>query len=207
MGYSDVVDFTGSQRPSPIVQFIDNVVTGGDDDGFDIDGTDAWIEGNIFLHMHKNGGTPDSSSAISGGSFSYSAGDPGGVGTQTSQITLLGNIMYDCDQAVDAKEGNFYTMLNNTIVHQNHQGGVDTDGAVMILADTGTAEGAGIYFDGNLIYDAEQLTRSVTSALITCSNNLMPFAWSGPGGGNSTNPPLLKYTPRRPTTPIGNRRR
>ena len=64
---------------------------------------------------------------------------PGGVGTETSQITIIGNIIYDCDQAVDAKQGNFYTMINNTIVHQSHLGGVDTDGAVVILADTGTA--------------------------------------------------------------------
>ena len=34
-------------------------VTGGDDDGFDLDGTDAWVEGNIFPHLHKYGGTPD----------------------------------------------------------------------------------------------------------------------------------------------------
>src|SRR5204863_163661 len=64
-GYNDVVDFTGGNRPSlPIVHFIENVVTGGDDDGFDLDGTDAWVEGNIFLHLHKNGGTPDRKSVV-----------------------------------------------------------------------------------------------------------------------------------------------
>ena len=31
----------------------------------DLDGTDAWIEGNVFLHAHKNG-SPDTASAISG---------------------------------------------------------------------------------------------------------------------------------------------
>ncbi|HXT41884.1 MAG TPA: immunoglobulin domain-containing protein [Candidatus Angelobacter sp.] len=186
-GYSDVVDFTGGNRPGqPIVQFIDNVVTGGDDDGFDLDGTDAWVEGNIFLHMHKNGGTPDSSSAVSGGNDSGN----------TSEITIIHNLIYDCDQAVDAKQGNFYTMINNTIVHQSHVGGVDTDGAIVILADTGTAEGAGVYLEGNLIYDAENLTRNVTTAVVTFTNNLMPFAWSGPGGGNSTSNPMLKQIPQ-----------
>src|SRR5204862_1614763 len=171
-GYADVVDFTGSQRGSPIVHFINNVVSGGDDDGFDLDGTDAWVEGNIFLHMHRNNGTPDSSSAVSGGNDSGN----------TSEITILRNIIYDCDQAVDAKQGNFYTMINNTIVHQSHLGGVDTDGAIVILADTGTVEGAGVYLEGNIIEDAEKLTRNVTTALVTFTNNLMPFAWSGPGG-------------------------
>ena len=197
--YNDVVDFTGGNRPNPIVQFIGNVVTGGDDDGFDIDGTDAWIEGNIFLHMHKNGNTPDSSSAVSGGNYTYSAGDPGGTGTETSQITIIRNIMFDCDEAADAKEGNFFTFYNNTIVHQTHTGGIDTDGAVVILADAGTAEGAGMYLEGNIIYDAEKLTRNVTAAIVTYTNNLISHLqgtpWTGLGGNNPTNDPGFKHVP------------
>jgi hypothetical protein len=186
ISYNDVVDFTGGNRPGqPIVQFIHNVFTGSDDDCLDLDGTDAWVEGNIFLHAHKNGATPDSSSAVSGGDDSGN----------TSEITVIGNIIYDCDQATDAKQGNFYTFINNTIVHQSHQGGDDTDGAVVALADTGTAEGAGIYLEGNIIYDAEKLTRNVTSAIVTFSNNILPFAWSGPGGGNTVANPLLKHIP------------
>jgi hypothetical protein len=186
IGYNDVVDFTGGNRPSqPIVHFIENVVTGGDDDAFDIDGTDAWVEGNIFLHLHKNGGTPDSSSAVSGGNY----------GVNTSEITIIGNIMYDCDQAAEAKQGDFYTMINNTIVHQTHAGGVDTDGAVLILADSGTTQGAGVYLEGNIVYDAEKLTRNVTNAIVTFTNNLMSLPWGGPGGGNSASNPLLKHIP------------
>ena len=191
MGYNDVVDFTGGNRnlSQPIVQFIGNVVTGGDDDGFDLDGTDAWVEGNIFLHLHKNAGTPDSSSAVSGGN------DTG----NTSEITVIGNIIFDCDEATDAKQGNFYTFLNNTIVHQNHAGGIDTEGAVVILADAGTAEGAGLYLEGNIIYDAEKLTRNVTAAIVTFTNNtffnVLGPAWAGPGGNNPTNNPLLKHIP------------
>ena len=195
-GYSDVVDFTGGNRPNPIVHFIENVVVGGDDDGFDLDGTDAWVEGNIFLHLHKNGGTPDSSSAVSGGNFAYGAGDPGGVGTETSEVTVIGNLIYDCDEAADAKQGNFFTLINNTIVHQSHIGGVDTDGAVVILADSGTAQGAGIYLEGNIVEDAENLTRNVTTAIVTFTNNLIPIEWTGPGGGNSTNDPALKQIPQ-----------
>ena len=204
-GYNDVVDFTGGNRPGlPIVHFIENVVTGGDDDGFDLDGTDAWVEGNIFLHLHKNRGTPDSSSAVSGGNYDFGASGPGGVGVETSEITVIGNIIYDCDEATDAKQGNFYTFFNNTIVHQTHQGGVDTDGAIVILADTGTTEGAGVYLEGNIIYDAEKLTRNVTSAIVTFTNNLMPFPWSGPGGNNSTNDPMLKHIPQLSETVFTN---
>jgi len=191
-GYNDVVDFTGSQRGNPIVHFIGNVVTGGDDDGWDLDGTDAWVEGNIMCHQHRNSGTPDSSSAVSGGDDSGN----------TSQITVIGNIIYDCDEACDAKQGNFYTFLNNTIVHQTHIGGIDPTGGVVLTYDTNftahtsTAEGAGVYLEGNVIYDIEALTRQVFAAIVTYTNNILPLAWSGPGGGNTITDPLFKHVPQ-----------
>ncbi len=181
--YNDVVDFTGGNRPNqPIVQFINNVVMGSDDDGFDIDGTDAWIEGNIFLHFHRNGNTPDSSSGVSGGNDSGN----------TSEITVIGNIMYDCDQASDAKQGNFFTFFNNTIVHQTHSGGIDSTGAVVILADAGTPQAAGMYLEGNIIYDIETLTRNVTTAIVTFTNNILPLAF---GSTNTFATPLFKHLP------------
>ncbi|MBI5388511.1 MAG: lamin tail domain-containing protein [Verrucomicrobia bacterium] len=187
-GYNDVVDFTGGNRPGPIVQFIDNVFTGSGDDHLDLDGTDAWIEGNIFLHAHKNG-SPDSSSAISGGRS----------GSDRSEITIIGNLIYNCDNAANAKEGNFYTFFNNTIVRQTRLGGTDTVGAVALLADVGTPEGAGMYFEGNIIDDAEQLAYGRTNAVVTFTNNLITrlqdAPWTGPGGNNATNDPLFKYVP------------
>jgi hypothetical protein len=183
--YNDIMDFTGGNRPNqPILQYYRNVFIGASDDVLDLDGTDAWIEGNIFLHVHKNG-SPDTASAISGGNN----------GSDTSEITAIGNIFYDCDQAATAKQGNFYTLINNTIVHQTHQGGVDTDGAVICLEDAGAAEAAGMYLEGNIIYDAEKLVRNLTNAVVTFTNNLMPFTWAGPGGGNSLEDPKLKRIP------------
>ena len=73
-------------------------------------------------------------------------------------------------QAALAKQGNFYTLLNNTIVRQTRQGGIDTDGAVVCLADDGTAEGAGMYLEGNIIFDAENLGRNLSNAVLTISN-------------------------------------
>lgn len=185
IGYNDVVDFTGGNRPNqPILQVIDNVFIGGSDDILDLDGTDAWVEGNILLHSHKNG-SPDTSSAVSG------SDDSG----NTSQITIIGNIIYDVDHAVMAKGGNFYTLLNNTIVHQNHSGGTDTDGAVLCMADSGFTEGAGMFVEGNIIYDAEKLLRFYTNSVVTFTNNLMSLPWSGPGGNNSTSNPQLVHIP------------
>jgi hypothetical protein len=186
-GYNDIMDFTGGNRDQsqPIIQYYNNVFIGASDDILDLDGTDAWIEGNIFLHSHKNG-SPDSSSAVSGGNDSGN----------TSEITIIGNLFYDCDQAATGKQGNFYTFFNNTIVHQTHVGGLDTDGAVINLADDGTTEGAGMYLEGNILYDIEKLVRNRTSALVTFNNNLLALPWSGPGSGNSTADPRLNYIPQ-----------
>ena len=191
IGYNDVVDFTGGNRPGPIVQFLDNVLTGSDDDGLDLDSTDSWVEGNIFLHIHKNG-APDSSSGVSGGSDNAS----------NSEITVIRNIFFDCDHAATAKQTNFYTFFNNTIVHQSRVGGTDTAAAVVNVRDTPdggspTSYGRGYYLEGNIIYDAEQLVRNYDPAqvIVTFSNNLLPFAWAGPGGGNIIANPLLKHVP------------
>ena len=206
-GYNDIMDFTGGNREDglPIVQYYNNVFVGGSDDILDLDGTDAWIEGNIFLHCHRGAGTPDSSSAISGGNYDFGASGPGGFGVRTSEITVIGNLFFDCDNAATAKEGNFFTFLNNTIVHTTKTGGIDYTSGVVNVRDipnyptgTPTAFGKGYYLEGNIITDAEQLVRNYDPAqvTVTLSNNILPFAWGGPGGGNVVADPLLKFIPQ-----------
>jgi hypothetical protein len=189
-GYNDTVDFTGGNRPGPIVQFFENVFVGSDDDILDLDSTDAWVERNIFLHCHRNGASPDSSSGVSGGADN----------ADTSQVTIIGNIFYDLDQVANAKQGNFYTIINNTIVHQTHQGGIDPIGGVIIMADAGTVEGAGMYLEGNIIYDAEQLVRNQTASFVTFTNNIITqvpgWTWTGPGGNNIDADPLFQHLPQ-----------
>ena len=166
-GYNDVFDFTGGQRGGPILYFVQNVMIGSGDDGLDLDGTDAWVEGNIFMHIHQNG-APDSSSAVSGGN----------TGTDTSEITVVGNIMFDCDGAATAKQGNFYTMLNNTIVHMTNEGGGDGDSGAVNVRDTTpdfTTFGKGYYLEGNIISDVTKLVRNddPTQAPVVFNNNLL----------------------------------
>ncbi|MCP5515803.1 MAG: lamin tail domain-containing protein [Verrucomicrobiales bacterium] len=184
-GYNDIIDFTGGNRPGPILQVIENVFAGSGDDHLDLDSTDAWIEGNIFLHAHKNG-SPDTASGVSGGADN----------ADTSEVTIIGNLFYDCDQAAMAKQGNYFTLINNTIVHQTHEGGLDTEGAVVAVADEGTSQAAGLLVEANVMVDIEQLVRLQTSARVTFRNNLMPLPWDGPGGGNSTVAPLLNHLPQ-----------
>jgi hypothetical protein len=192
-GYNDIMDFTGGNREQsqPIIQYYNNVFSGGSDDILDLDGTDAWIEGNIFLHVHRNG-APDSSSAVSGGN----------TGNDTSQITIIGNLFFDCDQAATAKQTNFFTLLNNTIVRMNDTGGTDSNAAVVNVRDLDpgppTSFGQGFYLEGNIIWDTALLVRNYDAAntTVTFSNNILSVPWAGPGGGNSTNNPLLKYIPQ-----------
>ena len=191
-GYNDIVDFTGGNRPNqPIIQFYNNVFSGASDDILDLDGTDAWIEGNIFLHVHRNG-APDSSSAISGGSS----------GNDTSEITAIGNIFYDCDNAATAKQGNFYTFLNNTIVHMTKTGGQDFDSSAINMRDTTpdlTSFGKGCYLRDNIIVDVEKgnLVRNYDAAqtLVTFDHNILPVAWNGPGTDNVVVDPAFQYVP------------
>ena len=183
-GGNDALAFTGAQRPGPIVQFINNVFMGSGDDALDLNSTDAWVENNIFLHAHKNG-SPDVSSAISGGNDTAAPSD----------VTILGNIIFDCDHAALAGQGSFFTLFNNTIVHISHGGGADTAAAVVCLQDNGLAEGAGMSLEGNIIYDAEGLTRNVTNAIVTFTNNQMQLSWSGPGGGNLASDPAFVHVP------------
>src|SRR5205814_8997413 len=70
-GFNDTIDFTGGQRPGAILQVINNVFDGASDDNLDLDSTDAWIEGNLFMHVHRDAtrtdDARDTASAISGG--------------------------------------------------------------------------------------------------------------------------------------------
>jgi hypothetical protein len=191
-GYSDAVDFNGSNREDdqPILQLYNNVFLGSGDDGVDIDGGDAWIEGNIFLHVHRNG-APDTSAAISGGSKNE----------RTSEVTILGNLFFDCDNVATVKQGNFFTFLNNTIVHITKKGGQDTASGVVAVRDlipTVSTFALGVYLEGNIIVDAVQLIRNYDTkqTVVTLNNNILPMPWNGPGSGNKILDPKLKYIPQ-----------
>ena len=199
-GYSDIVDFTGSNRDKgqPIIEFYNNVFGGSTDDLVDLDGTDGWLEGNIFVHSHKNG-APDTSSAVSGGENR----------NETSEATIVGNLFFDCDQAATAKEGNFYVMMNNTMVRMTKQGGVDTDDGAICVQDRDprpTTYGRGFYLEGNIIVDAANLVRNndPKEAPVVFTNNFLPRAWDGAGGGNVVGDPKLKYIPTLAETKFTN---
>ena len=188
-GLNDIIDFTGGQRPDAILQVLDNVFLGASDDVLDLDGTDAHIEGNIFLNVHQQTAGDDTSSAISGGRD----------GTNTSELTIVRNLFYNCDHAILAKEGNFYTVVNNTIVAINNTGSATGSTAAAFNfhepGRAGVTPALGMYLDGNIVFDCPQVFENAASATgsIVANRNMFPAAVSAPvtGAGNLTSNPML----------------
>ena len=105
-GYNDIIDFTGGNRPGPIARFIDNIFLASVDDCFDMDGTDAHIEGNIFLHVAKEAARPSSSNPIT----------TGANGSDRSELVICRNLFYDCEHVFMEKEYGTGVLQHNTIV-------------------------------------------------------------------------------------------
>ena len=100
--YNDIIDFTGGQRPGPILTAYDNIFTGATDDCFELDDCDAHLEGNIFMHGHLNISRNTTSNAI--------------AANDDSHITVVRNLFYDVDHAVLLKNGASCVFENNTVV-------------------------------------------------------------------------------------------
>jgi hypothetical protein len=106
-----VIDFTGAEAPGPVMQVIDNLFMGGDDDGLDLDGTDAFVSGNIFMDFRK-----DSSNTRSTTSNAIATGLPQTGAPNRTRVTAVRNLFLNCNHAVLLKEEAFLTAENNTFV-------------------------------------------------------------------------------------------
>lgn len=103
-GYNDVIDFTGGNRPGPIVEFIGNIFEAGVDEVLDMDGTDAHIEGNVFFNVRKDGTRSSSSSAIS----------TGASGSALSELVICRNWFYNVEHVLLLKDRGTAVMQHNT---------------------------------------------------------------------------------------------
>ncbi|MHB9047020.1 MAG: lamin tail domain-containing protein [Pirellulales bacterium] len=148
MGHNDVIDFSGPDRPGPILQVLNNVFKGAGDEALDLGG-DAYIEGNVFMHIHKdqyNTGTGDSNAITTGDD------------TTEATITVVRNVFYDIDHVVDLKTQTYMFFENNVVV------GIPDDtaspdvhySAIKFLIPGRDPEGKGAYLDGNIFWDVPQ---------------------------------------------------
>ncbi len=202
-GFNDTIDFTGGNRPGPILQVINNIFDGASDDHLDLDSTDAWIEGNIFMHAHRDptrtDNALDTASAISGGVDTLG---------QNSDWTVINNIFYDVDHVL-LNKGNSTTTGNgggrvaflfNTVIHvaKEYSGSTAPEIAAFNWSDDNIALpddslGSGMYAAHNIIYDCAALHHLYDPAhhTVIMDNNILSVPWSGPGSGNQVIDPRL----------------
>lgn len=177
-GYSDIIDFTGGRRPGPILQVLNNIFNGGSDDGLDLDGTDAHIEGNLFQHIHQDDPGRDSAAHAIATDFD-------------AQITVVRNIFYDNDHAILLKNGSFLTAENNTFVNC-------TAAAISFDETNRTVNpGRGAYIDGCIFWNNAALFRHLyinhpveTNTDLTVVRSLTQGT-NHPGIGNINADPLF----------------
>ena len=185
LGANAAVTFANLKRPGAILQVIGNVFNGSQADLIQLNGCDGWIEGNTFMHAHRNSAAV-TASAISGGSS----------GALKSNVTIIRNRIYDCDHAVTMRQGNSFAAIQNTIVRITNAGGTDTGSGVFNFANAAETPGAGAIAEANIIWDAAALTRNYNSSLtmLSLDNNVLPVAWTGSGTDNTVSDPLLTLT-------------
>ena len=186
-GYNDVIDFTGGQRPGPIARFVNNTFAGGSDDCIDLDGADAHIEGNVFMHVHGSNGDSQSHAVTTGTEDG-----------QCSEVTVTRNLFYDVDHAMLSKDGGFITAVNNTVVRADHAA------VNMYEARSGQWQGNGFYGDGNIFYDVAHVFENPDwlghPTAITMNDSIFPtvevdpVVWAGTGNLPDVDPQLLKAT-------------
>ena len=142
----DIVEFMGADRPGPVFKVLNNIFEGGPDDGVDLDGTDAHIEGNIFMDFHKETTRATTSNGIATSLPETGSPDP-------TEATIVRNIFLANDYGIVLKEEASATIENNVFVDmgfaaiQFHEvGGTSVDGP---------ATGADI--EGNIFFDNADL--------------------------------------------------
>ncbi|MBC8378811.1 MAG: lamin tail domain-containing protein [Planctomycetes bacterium] len=169
----DIIDFLGAERPGPVFKVIDNIFMGGPDDGIDLDGTDAHVEGNIFMDFHKETTRDTTSNCIA-------TGLPQTGGANRTEITVARNVFYGSDHGILLKEEAFATIENNVFVGMdiaamqfNEIGGT---------ANMGPSNGADI--EGNIFFDNADLFQNQFSPdlgqwpdpVVTVNNSIIDFA-------------------------------
>ena len=171
-GHNDAIDFDGPSRPSPIPQILDNVFMGGGDDALDFE-TDAHIEGNLFMHYHR-----DSYNNATGESNAISAGSG-------KEYVIVRNIFFDTDHVANIKQDAFVTFVNNTVV--------DVNKAVFYFDRPGQGQaGRGIYVDGSIFHNTDLIfDEIIDTTVITVNHSIIPEKWHYLGTGNIDADPIF----------------
>ena len=197
-GYNDIVDFTGGNRPGPIARFIDNIFLSSVDDCFDMDATDAHIEGNLFLNVLQGSPRASSSNPITTGE-----------GSAVAELVICRNYFYNCEHLLLLKDNGAATVQNNSflkmVVNPNalqSAGGTAIPPGIILFGEPwrGRPLGAGAVYDGNIAWDLDPviqttpfpLYNSASSFLVAHHSLIQGNQW--PGAGNITADPMFVST-------------
>ena len=172
-GHNDAIDMDGPSRPAPIPQIINNVFTGGGDDALDL-GTDAHIEGNIFIDYAK-----DEHNKASGESNGISAG-------AGRHYVMVRNVFDNVQHVAQVKDDAFLTFTNNTVA------GTLGPAIYFDLGLPGRRPGRGAYMDGNIFANTASVLEGVADTTeLSVNNCLLPAEWHGFGVGSIDGDPLF----------------
>ncbi|HOY57673.1 MAG TPA: lamin tail domain-containing protein, partial [Verrucomicrobiota bacterium] len=204
VGYCDVIDFSGGKRPGPVLQVLDNVFLGGSDDGLDLDGTDAHIEGNVFMHFHKNNSSTSESSAISTGYYQ-----------KVSELVIVRNLFFDNDNDMVLKDAARVWAHNNTFVASRL-------GSLCFTEPERPNQSSAtlVHLDGNIFWQHPVVMRNLDTNLIAShaldlrvNQSILPQPGPWSGVGNLDVDPLFvnpagdfhlrPASPARATGPLG----
>jgi hypothetical protein len=121
-------------------------------DGLDLDGTDAFVSGNIFMNFRK-----DPSNTRSTTSNAIATGLPQTGAPNRTSVTAVRNLFLNCDHAVLLKEEAFLTAENNTFVGMEK--------AVIQFNETGgtavRGPGKGAILEGNIFWDNAKMFKDL----------------------------------------------
>lgn len=196
-GYNDIVDFTGGNRPGPIARFIDNMFLASVDDCFDMDATDAHIEGNLFLNVQQGAQRDSSSNPITTGE-----------GTGVSELVICRNFFYNCEHLLLLKDSGAAVVQNNTFLKmvenplaKNAAGAAIPPGIILFGEPwRGRPYGAGAIYNGNIAWDLAAVIQTTPFPLYTASSGFLDVKHSlihgnvWPGTGNIAVDPMFVST-------------
>ena len=193
-GYNDIVDFTGGNRPGPIPRFIDNIFLASVDDCFDMDATDAHIEGNLFLNVRQGSQRDSSSNPITTGE-----------GPAISELVIARNFFYDCEHLLLLKDAGAAVLQNNTFLKMmpnpvalTAAGAVIPPGIILFGEPwRGRPLGAGAIYNGNIAWELGPVIQTTPFPLYSASSSFLDVKHSliqgnqWPGTGNITGDPMF----------------
>ena len=180
----NVLNFSTSGSAT-VPRFASNTFLGGGDDGLSLGGTNAYVEGNVFMNFHR------SFSPEEGESYAITAGSDAG---HSSNHVIVRNLFVNCDNAVLVKDRSWATLANNTIVNCA-EAGVNFDEPLNARVNPGL----GGHLEGNIFWNTpvplaqfyiDDPVWGTTD--ITVDYSILPPAWHYLGRGNLDEDPQFE---------------